>query len=155
MSSSLKRAIERLNSSEIKNIRNRRETNLKKTKNKKLISPFGYKDNSIKKRKSSVLKKSKAVNDAYRIVGVGYNIKQRKKSNKRKKSEKSKKRKKTDPNWKKRSIGSETSRSRKKKSYGKASRSGTRKLLSQSKCSDKNFNGSQNSGFLKANKSDK
>ena len=123
---------------------------------------FSYIDTVINGRKKSSGVKNKAARDAYQKIGVGYNIKQRKRPIKRKKSEKSRKKKseskwrKNDFKWKKKSLGSDTSRSRpRKKIKGKVSRSGIRKKLSKSKYSEKNFSGSHHSALYNANKNDK
>ena len=148
VSASLKRVLEQINPSELKNIKNRREYNMKKLKNPKFPSPFGMKERALYFRKpSTAFKKPKQSKEISRKIGSNYHFKYRKTSTKTRKF--------TDSKWKKRSITSETSNSQKKKFSAKGSRSGIRKPFSKSKVSESNSKYiKDNSAILCMNKVD-
>lgn len=144
-SSSLKRVLEKINPSQLRNIKNRVGF-LKKGKNQKVPSPFAVKERVSYYRKPNTTAK-KIKGQLPSNIGGNYQFKNRKVS--------SKTRKNTESKWKKRSRASDTSGSHKNKHYVKDSRSGARKLSNKSKPSDagglKNTL-NDNSTFMKSKK---
>ncbi|CAI2370536.1 unnamed protein product [Moneuplotes crassus] len=144
MSSSIRRVLEKLNSSDMKNLKFTKGVKSKKI-NSKPAPPFV--SNPFNRKQSNVMNKVKGLRSSYNNTDMNYHLKQNKKGNKRKKSEKSKKRKKSDLRPKKISQGSSSSRSRRKKVSSKISRSGQRKIHN-SKNSKKDFSFSKPSRYL-------